>query len=202
MKVEGGQPWEGPALWSLSPIILCDQKCFYRCHQQTQPTPPPLAFSHDIKPSKPTNGCCLNWGNSGLLAGSKRKKKWPLFRVAYWSICLCLQYLPWYLEAEGAAISQHSLTHVTHSSPPPTDTHTPPPPFLVDYSFNFLKAEASIGIVQLQERGIGWGCWKAVGIYKCCERSEIWEPYFNTCEAERARTPSCTQTRVRRHTSA
>lgn len=123
MKVEGGQPWEGPALWSLSPIILCDQKCFYRGHQQTQPTPPPLAFSHDIKPSKPTNGCCLNLGNSGLLAGSKRKEKWPLFRVAYWSICLCLQYLPWYLEAEGAAISQHSLTHVTHSSPP-RQTHT------------------------------------------------------------------------------
>lgn len=97
-----------------------------------------------------------------------------------------------------------ALPHTCHPfSPPDRHTHTPPPPpFLVDYSFNFLKAEASIGMVQLQERGIGWGCWKAVGIYKCCERSEIWEPYFNTCEAECARTPSCTQTRVRRHTSA
>lgn len=41
-------------------------------------------------------------------------------------------------------------------------------------------------MVQSQERdGVG-DAGGAVGIYKCCGCSEIWEPYFNMCEAARA----------------
>lgn len=94
-----------------------------------------------------------------------------------------------------------ALPHTCHPFPPDRHTHTTTP-IPGGLFLQFLKSRSLHWDGPIAGEGIGWGCWKAVGIYKCCERSEIWEPYFNTCEAERARTPSCTQTRVRRHTSA
>lgn len=60
------------------------------------------------------------------------------------------------------------------------------PPIPGGLFLQFVKSQSLRGMVQSQRRdGVG-GCREAVGIYKCCGCSEIWEPYFNMCEAVRA----------------
>lgn len=145
MKIQG----EGPPLWSLSPIILCDKRPLMGATARQKPIHTPL---------KRTNSC------RQVKASSCLKKKRPLLRSLLEHLSLFI--MPsWYLEPGDVLLWRGHFTAplILHSwwiLPP--DSYKAKPPW--------------DGPVT------GWRCRKAVGIYKCCRCSEIWEPYFNTRE--------------------
>lgn len=133
MKLEGDL-WEEPALWSLSPIILCDQSTFIGATNRHKPL---LANTHNIKLSEPTQSFCLHLGNLGILAGFARGKKNVLHFVWFTAASVFVYNILPDIWRQGASAVQ--LFHKC-----PLLTLIPSGLFL-----QFLKSQSLHGMVQL-----------------------------------------------------